>query len=248
MCLITLAYHIHPRFPLVLAANRDEFHERPTAPAGWWSDAPHLLAGRDLRAGGTWLGITRQGTFAALTNHRDLRRAPKQGPSRGLLVRTALEGTATLDDTAAYEGFNLLHGPLDALHYHNNIEPTDVALEPGIHGLSNALLNTPWPKVQRAKAALERALNSSDAALVDELFALLTDPQQASEEGLPDTGLALPMERALSSVFIDTTGYGTRCSTVLLVHADGRILFEERTWPMGTTKRETFMIGEGQLG
>ena len=244
MCLITLAYHIHPRYPLVLAANRDEFHERPTAPASWWSDAPHVLAGRDLRAGGTWLGITRQGNFAALTNHRDLRRAPKQGPSRGLLVRTALEGTATLDDTAAYEGFNLLHGPLDALRYHNNIEPTDVALEPGIHGLSNALLNTPWPKVQRAKAAMERALENSDGTLVEDLFALLADPAQGEVGQLPDTGLTASMERALSSVFIDTTGYGTRCSTVLLVDADGRVYFEERTWPTGTMQRASFKLGE----
>lgn len=242
MCLITLAYHIHPRFPLVLAANRDEFHERPTAPASWWNDAPHLLAGRDLRAGGTWLGVTRQGSFAALTNHRDLRRAPKQGPSRGLLVRAALEGTATLDDTAAYEGFNLLHGPLHALRYHNNIEPADAALEPGIHGLSNALLNTPWPKVQRAKSALERALNSSDAVLVNELFALLTDPARAGDEELPDTGLTAPMERALSSVFIDTKGYGTRCSTVLLVDADGGVYFEERTWATGAVTQQRFLL------
>lgn len=244
MCLITLAYHVHPRYPLVLAANRDEFHERPTAPASWWSDAPHVLAGRDLRAGGTWLGITRQGHFAALTNHRDLRREPKPGPSRGLLVRSALVGTATLDDTAAYEGFNLLHGPLDRLRYHNNIEPTDVALEPGIHGLSNALLNTPWPKVQRAKAGMERALSSSEGVLVEDLFALLADPAQAEVEQLPDTGLTPPMERALSSVFIATTGYGTRCSTVLLVDTDGQVYFEERTWPAGTAQRMTFALGE----
>ncbi|MBL7944559.1 MAG: NRDE family protein [Flavobacteriales bacterium] len=240
MCLITLAYHVHPRYPLVLAANRDEFDERPTAPASWWSDAPHVLAGRDLRAGGTWLGITRHGHFAALTNHRDLRRAPKQGPSRGLLVRSALEGAATLDDSVAYEGFNLLHGPMEALRYHNNIEPADAALEPGIHGLSNALLNTPWPKVQRAKAGMERALSSGEGVLVEDLFALLADPAQAEVGQLPDTGLTPPMERALSSVFIDTKGYGTRCSTVLLVDRAGQVYFEERTWATGAAAVHTF--------
>ncbi|MGV3638746.1 MAG: NRDE family protein [Flavobacteriales bacterium] len=241
MCLITLAYQFHPRFPLVLAANRDEFLERPTAPASWWADAPHVLAGRDLRAGGTWLGITRTGRFAALTNHRDLRRAPKQGPSRGLLVRTALEGSP-LEATAAYEGFNLVYGPLNALRYHNNIEPTDEPLGPGIHGLSNALLNTPWPKVERAKDSLAEALRVPDEELVEALFKVLRDPVPAADAQLPDTGLTPPMERALSSVFITTEGYGTRCSTVVLLGHDGRVHFEERVHTTGGSFQATFQL------
>lgn len=243
MCLIALAYKVHPRFPLVLAANRDEFQERPTAPAQWWTDAPHILAGRDLRAGGTWMGITRSGRFAALTNYRDLHRPMKQGPSRGLLVRNALEGALDVNATAAYEGFNLLYGTVDALRYHNNIQPADTALIPGVHGLSNAFLDTPWPKVERAKAGMEQLLRASDDALADGLFALLRDEVPATDAQLPDTGLPRPMEHAVSPIFISTDGYGTRCSTVVLVDAEGRVYFEERTVGGGKVV-EAFRPGE----
>lgn len=240
MCLIVLAYNVHPRFPLVLAANRDEFHERPTAPAHWWPAAPHIFAGRDLRAGGTWLGITRSGRFAALTNYRDLHRPAKQGPSRGQLVRDALDGTLDLPKTDLYEGFNLLHGTMHELRYHNNIVPVDVPLPPGIHGISNALLNTPWPKVERAKETMLHALDRPDVELTDALFALLRDEVRATDERLPDTGLPLDMERAVSPVFIETPGYGTRCSTVVLVDAHGEVRFEERTWPGDGRVRQQF--------
>ena len=228
MCLIALAYKAHPRYPLVLAANRDEFHERPTTPAQWWDGAPHLLAGRDLRAGGTWMGITRAGRFAALTNHRDLRRPLKQGPSRGLLVRDALEGALDVAGTAAYEGFNLLHGTVDALRYHNNVQPADAPLAPGVHGLSNAFLDTPWPTVQRARAGMEQLLDAADTALIDGLFALLRDEVPAPDAQLPGTGLPRELERAVSPIFIRTNGYGTRCSTVLLVDTEGQVYFDER--------------------
>ncbi|MBL7951750.1 MAG: NRDE family protein [Flavobacteriales bacterium] len=242
MCLIALAYQEHPQYPLVLAANRDEFFERPTAPAHWWPAAPHILAGRDLRAGGTWMGIARSGRFAALTNHRDLHHPPRTGPSRGLLVRDALNGPLDLHATQAYEGFNLLHGPVQALRYHTNVDGTDVPLLPGVHGLSNAVLNTPWPKVERAKAALRNALESPAAHLVEELFALLRDDARAADDQLPSTGLPLDMERAVSSVFIDTPGYGTRCSTVVLVDTNGAVQVEERTWPAGTRVCERFTV------
>lgn len=184
------------------------------------------------------MGITRSGRFAALTNHRDLHRMPtplqqgsprQQGPSRGLLVRNALNGALDVRNTAAYEGFNLLYGTVNALRYHNNVEPADAPLAPGVHGLSNAFLNTPWPKVERAKAGMEQLLNTSDDALVDALFALLHDAVPAHDSQLPDTGLPLPMERAVSPIFISTDGYGTRCSTVVLVDAEGHVYFEERT-------------------
>lgn len=231
MCLIALAYKVHPRFPLIVAANRDEFTERPTVPAHWWPAAPHILAGRDLRAGGTWMGVTRNGLFAALTNHRDLDRAPVDGPSRGLLVRNALDGTLNTTDNSQYEGFNLLYGSFDALRYHNNIEPSDVEMMPGVHGLSNALLDTPWPKVERTKAALVDAMNLPDDRLTEALFSLLGDDHRAADERLPDTGLDLERERALSPVFIRTEGYGTRCSTVVMFSNNGDLYFEERTWP-----------------
>lgn len=242
MCLIALAYRVHPRYPLVFAANRDEFLERPTAPAGFWSDAPHLLAGRDLRAGGTWLGLTRNGRFAALTNYRDLHRRQEQGPSRGLLVRQALEHGIDPAMTDAYEGFNLLYGPIAALRYHNNVQPADHALTPGIHGLSNHFLDTPWPKVERAKADLRSVIALEEDALVTALFVLLANDAPAADDRLPDTGLPLDMERAVSSIFIRTPNYGTRCSTVVLVDGEGQVFFEERTWPAGTRVVEAFRV------
>jgi uncharacterized protein with NRDE domain len=242
MCLIALAYKAHPRYPLVFAANRDEFLTRPAAPASWWPDAPNLLAGRDLQAGGTWMGITRGGRFAAITNHRDLHRPQHQGPSRGLLVRTALDGTLDTGTTAPYAGFNLLYGTVYALRYHNNVEPADAPLLPGVHGLSNAFLDTPWPKVERAKSGLQQLLDTDDDHLLDGLFALLQDATPATDTDLPDTGLPLDMERAVSSIFIHSPGYGTRCSTVVLVDADGQVYFEERTVGGGTVV-ERFKMG-----
>jgi uncharacterized protein with NRDE domain len=233
VCLIALAYKVHPKYPFIIAANRDEFSERPTEPAHFWSDAPHVLAGRDLRAGGTWLGITRTGRFAAVTNYRDLRRPMPQGPSRGALVRQALEGSIDVQSTSVYAGFNLIYGPLQALRYHNNIQPTDIPLTAGIHGLSNHFLDTPWPKVVRATTELQRSLAAPDEDLVNGLFALLADEAPAPDDRLPDTGLPLELERAASSIFIRSEGYGTRCSTVLLVDNAGHVRFEERTVPGG---------------
>jgi uncharacterized protein with NRDE domain len=221
MCLIALAYKIHPRFPLIVAANRDEFLERPTESAHFWKDAPDILAGRDERAGGTWMGITRKGRFAAITNYRDLRMKTTAGPSRGLLVREALEHGIDPGTTKTYAGFNLIYGTVDGLRYHNNIEGTDEALQPGIHGLSNHFLDTPWPKVVKAKQELEHALS------------------------LPDTGLPLEMERAASSIFIRSAGYGTRCSTVVLMDAEGKVQFEERTWPHGKKVTEHLSLRSG---
>ena len=232
MCLIVLAYKVHPHFPLVLAADRDEFRDRPAAPAHFWEDAPHVLAGRDLRAGGTWMGITRSGHFAALTNHRDLRRTwSGKGASRGVLVRQALEPDFDPNTTGEHDGYNLLYGPWDAIRYRNNITHADIPLEPGVHGLSNALLNTPWPKVERARKAMEEAITGAQQALTGRLFDLLTDATMAPDDALPDTGLPLEKERAISSIFIPGEAYGTRCSTVLLVGGDGTVHFEERTWP-----------------
>lgn len=242
VCLIVLAHGVHPRFPLVFAANRDEFHDRPTEPAHFWTDAPDLLAGRDLRAGGTWLGITRAGRFAALTNYRDLHRPRRRGPSRGLLVRAALEGAIDAATTGAYEGFNLLYGSIGSLRYHNNVQPTDMALSNGIHGLSNHFLDTPWPKVERAKDGMRRVLAGPEDLLLTGLFELLADDATAADDRLPATGLPLDLERAVSSIFIRTEGYGTRCSTVILVDAAGHVRFEERSWPAGTRVVQEFAL------
>lgn len=233
MCLIALAYKVHPDYPLILAANRDEFRDRPADPAGWWADKPSIFGGRDRLAGGTWLGITRQGRFAAVTNHRDLHLPQRQGPSRGALVVQALEAGIDPQATAVYAGFNLLHGPVNALRYHNNVEPADVPLVPGIHGLSNAFLNTPWPKLQRAVQAMADLLDPRAMPDVDALFHLLADAEPAPDDALPRTGLPLEMERLVSSVMINGADHGTRCSTVLLADAEGHVHFTERTWPGG---------------
>lgn len=242
MCLIALAYHVHPRYPLVVMANRDEFLHRPSAAAHFWEDAPQLFAGRDLQAGGTWMGVSREGRFAALTNYRDLRVPAVEGPSRGLLVRHALEAGVALHDTARYSGFNLLYGGISDLRYHSNITGLDVPLEGGVHGLSNALLNTPWPKVQRAIRALEQALEGPEGELTGRLFAALADETLAAEEALPDTGLSVEQERVLSPIFIRTPGYGTRASTVVLVDGDGVVHFHERSWPRGSMVVERIQL------
>lgn len=234
MCLISLAYKTHPRYLLIVAANRDEFLDRPAEPAHFWEDAPDILAGRDKRAGGTWLGITRTGRFAAITNYRDMRMSFPPGPSRGILVRQALEQGIDTSTTGVYAGFNLLHGTVDALRYHNNIQGIDIALQSGIHGLSNHFLDTPWPKVVKAKHEMERLLDSPEAEIVNGLFSLLADDGTAPDEALPDTGLPPEMERAASSIFIRSPGYGTRCSTVVLVDVNGNAYFEERSVTQGS--------------
>ncbi|MBK8226653.1 MAG: NRDE family protein [Flavobacteriales bacterium] len=240
MCLITFAYKVHPGYPLILAANRDEFLDRRADPAHFWTDHPLILAGRDLKAHGTWMGITTLGRFSAVTNFRDLRRAPVNGPSRGLLVRDALLAEPPLDH-APMEGYNLLHGPVEDLRCRSNVSGADERIPPGVHGLSNALLNTPWPKVRRAVSAMHDVLESEEPGL-DTLFSILADDRSASDAELPDTGLDLARERALSSIRIDMPGYGTRCSTVILVSNDGEVRFEERTHATGIAVRERFFI------
>ncbi|MBK7555806.1 MAG: NRDE family protein [Flavobacteriales bacterium] len=229
MCLILFAFRVHPLYPLIVAANRDEFLERPTAAASYWSDEQEILAGRDLLAGGTWLGITRSGRFAAITNHRDLRRGrPSQPLSRGSLVLSALKGEPDLKSADRYDGFNLLFGSALGLRYSNNIDGSLSDVTPGIHGLSNHLLNTPWPKVLKAKSGFRAAI-AAEQPEPEALFNVLLDRSIAPDEQLPDTGIGIERERALSPAFISTTGYGTRCSTVVMFGADGRIRFEERT-------------------
>ncbi|MCW5900710.1 MAG: NRDE family protein [Flavobacteriales bacterium] len=243
MCLLVLAHRVHTRYPLVVAANRDEFLERPSAGAHFWADHPGILAGRDLRAGGTWMGLSRQGRFAALTNHRDMRRAWPQGPSRGAVVVEALLSDAHKLPPTATAGYNLIYGPIGRLRYHNNVDGTDMALPTGILGLSNHLLDTPWPKVQRAKGHLEEVLAGHGADPTEDLFDMLADECPAPVEALPDTGVGEAWERALGSIFIRTPSYGTRASTVLLVDAGGVATFIERSHDGGGESRHTLDLG-----
>ena len=233
MCLIALAWKAHPEFPLVVAANRDEWRARPTAPADWWESRPDLLAGRDLEAGGTWMGVTRGGRFCAVTNFRDPSDKRGTARSRGELVADFLSGQASpaayCERLAArardYNGFNLLAGAGDSLVYFGSREGEAREVDPGIHALSNHLLDEPWPKVRRAREAMRLALPDGD----EPLFARLSDPTPGRDEELPDTGVGLEWERRLSPALITGEDYGTRASTVLRIAAGGEVRFEERT-------------------
>jgi uncharacterized protein with NRDE domain len=239
MCLIAFAWKAHPDYPLIVAANRDEWRARPAAAAHWWEDAPEILAGRDLQAGGTWLGVSRSGRFAALTNFRDPSDKKPEAPSRGELVARFLESEteprAFLQelrrDAARYAGFNLLVGARDALWFFSQREDEILPVPPGVHALSNHTLNEPWPKVEMAKSALGEALEGKMAwkARQSLCFAFLSNEKQAPDESLPDTGVGREWERRLSSALIVGQDYGTRASTVLGFAADGRVDFVERT-------------------
>jgi len=218
MCLIALAWRAHPDFPLVVAANRDEWRDRPAVPAHWWDDHPAILAGRDLQAGGTWMGVTRARRFAAVTNFRDPSDRRSTALSRGALVTEFLRGEdppeAYLARLAAraslYNGFNLLVGDAGSLFYFGSREGEVRAVEPGVHALSNHLLDEPWPKVRRARAGMREALGDDEA-----LFTLLSDATPAPDESLPATGVGIARERQLSPILITGADYGTRASTVL---------------------------------
>jgi uncharacterized protein with NRDE domain len=253
MCLILIAWRATPEYPCVVAANRDEFHARPTARAEWWPDHPQILAGRDLEAGGTWLGLTRSGRFAALTNFRDPqgRHGAPSGaapPSRGGLVTSLLDSGASVAESlaylgevgAGYKGFNAIFSDGERLGIFESVRGRGRELEPGIYGLSNHLLDTPWPKVQDAKSRLQHALlDTSDTA---PLLALLRDDRPAPDEHLPKTGLSLEWERLLSSAFVRSPDYGTRCSTIIRIGREGRAYFEEWSWDS-----EGADIGEASL-
>jgi uncharacterized protein with NRDE domain len=235
LCLIVLAWKARADLPLAVAANRDEWRARPTQPAHWWPDHPRLLAGRDLEAGGTWMGITRAGRFAAVTNFRDPSDKRSTARSRGGLVSDFLLGDADPRDYLAalvphvreYNGFNLILGDGASLWYFGSREGEARAIEPGVHGLSNHVLDEPWPKVVRARLAMEEALHDPDPSV--RLFAALADNQGAADDALPDTGVGIAWERRLASPLITGADYGTRSSSVLTVISEGQAKFEERT-------------------
>jgi uncharacterized protein with NRDE domain len=248
MCLILLLWRVRPEFPCVLAANRDEFHDRPSASADWWPGPAGILAGKDLKAGGTWLGVGRDGRFAALTNFRDTAAARADAPSRGGLVTEVLESgdsvAASLDrlHTAGprYSPFNMIFSDGERLGIYESVSGHGRELGPGVCGLSNHLLDTPWPKVRNAKSRLASALTD----LRDEtaILHLLRDDRPAADHELPRTGVRLEWERLLSSAFIRADAYGTRCTTVFRIDRNGGAQFDEWTWDRAgaETARKTF--------
>jgi len=233
MCLIVIAHQCDPEYPLIAAANRDEYHARPTRPACFWPEQPQLLAGRDLQAGGTWLGITRGGRFAAITNFRDPQNTKSAPRSRGELTLDFLLGDNAPQDyldaiapqAGDYAGFNLLLGAAGELWYFSNSGGGVRRLPPGIYGLSNALLDTPWPKVLLARQSMREALREPPSH--SRLAAVVGDRQQADEAALALHGLEGEMERALSAQFIVDPVYGTRCRTSLWLDRAGHVDFRE---------------------
>ena len=242
MCLIVFAWRVIPGVPVIACANRDEFYDRPATPAGPWPDNPNIIAGRDLQGGGSWMGITREGAhgpkFAALTNIRAPDERRTDAPTRGALVADFLNGDldapAYLERIArgadAYNGFNLVLGDRDGLYWFSNRGDGDPrngkALEPGIDGITNGLLDAPWPKVLRTKAAFASLL--LQGAPEEAYFEMLADTTRAPDLRLPDTGVPIDLERQLSAVCIEIPGYGTRTSTVVKLYSDAEPELHER--------------------
>lgn len=253
MCLCLFAVNQHDEYPFILLANRDEFRKRPAAKAGFWEDHPNVLAGRDLQQMGTWLGVNIAGNIAFLTNYRDPKYFNRQGPSRGALVsnflttgKNAENYLESIQEPEAFNGFNLVAGTFNQLHYYSNVENQVKKIEPGCHGLSNAFLNTSWPKVDDGKQQLQSVIESNKLEN-GELFSILRDDQLSSVEQLPDTGVGQELEKMLSPKFINSIEYGTVCSTVIKVNRNGKVFFEERSFDfngaeIGAAKFELFTI------
>jgi uncharacterized protein with NRDE domain len=236
MCLIVFAYRIVPDYPMIMVANRDEFYSRPTREACYWHEES-IIAGKDLKEGGTWLGLQHQhARFAAITNYREMDTDENAARSRGELpVRFLTSGETPRDfcqnlmmEKDQYRGFNFLAGNQDELVYCSNRHPEVQTLMPGLYGVSNGLLDTPWPKVVRAREALQQALDKGASS--EALIEVLLDRTVATDEMLPDTGIGIEGERKLSPCFIQSDGYGTRSTTALKVAADQTTELTEQTW------------------
>ncbi len=239
MCVILLSLHVSSKYPFVLAANRDEYYRRPSATAQFWSDCPDLLGGRDLEAGGTWLGINRTGQFAAITNHFDPASTDIAPRSRGEIVSTFLQSDKTVDQFAEqlrrsdnqYNGYGLLFGDFSTLYYHSNKTALTTTLCCGIHALSNSLINSPWPRVQAGRLKLQQAVEKDQDLLLEHLFDILIDQQSSSVSSHGKNQSSTHFRHpANAPMFIRTKDYGTRSSTVILVDHELNVVFEERTY------------------
>jgi uncharacterized protein with NRDE domain len=238
MCILFIAVEQHPNFPLIIAANRDEFHPRPTQASAFWPEYPDVLAGKDLEAGGSWMGVSKQGKLAALTNIRAPGKERADANSRGELVMDFLSKDYSGSDylrhlsksAGKYNGYNLLFGQLDNLQVYNNFEDSVYSLNKGIYGLSNANLNSPWPKLDLGRSELARYCQQSAELNIEHLFKLLGNSSQADDEVLPQTGVPIEWERRLSSIFISSPEYGTRSSTVLLLDSFKQVFWQERSF------------------
>jgi uncharacterized protein with NRDE domain len=255
MCILFFAIKQHPQYPVIICANRDEFHQRPTQAMHWWSDKKNqyaLLAGKDLQAGGTWLGLNQQGRFSALTNFRQPQLFDKNKQSRGDLVIKAL--TKKNDDITEllaksvqhYNGFNLVFGQLNNLVCFDNISKTQQALTTGFHSLCNGTLDDIWPKMALGQSQLADTINASaqHSLDIDTLFDLMKNSQQAKMESLPSTGIPLDWEQLLSSIFIISPKYGTRTTNIITQDIEGKIAVHDRSYNIqgSCIKKQLFSI------
>lgn len=246
MCLIFFSIHHHPTYKLIVAGNRDEFYGRKTAAANYWTDHPEILGGRDLEAGGTWLAMNRNGRISFITNFRDPLHINPTAPSRGKLVSDFVLGKESPfvylnqreSEAKTYNGFNLVAGDSNGFAYLSNYGAGTQKLKPGFYGLSNHLLDTPWPKITEGKKRLAPLLNENKIE-PEEIFRILHSESRAEDRELPSTGVPLELERALSAMFIKTPNYGSRCSTVVLIDQDNRVNFSERVYTPGTDEFTT---------
>jgi uncharacterized protein with NRDE domain len=236
MCLIVFALECHRKYSLVLAANRDEYFDRPTIPASYWTENPSILAGRDMITGGTWLGVTKEGRLAAITNYRDPEWQVENPIPRGTIVADYLTGDLPAAEFldyikergSRYKGFNIVFGDPYGIFYYSNRSNTENIVMPGVYGLSNHLLDTPWPKVTSAKERFE-SLIRSDTEDPEEYIAVLADRTRFPDYMLPDTGVGIKRERSLSSIFVTSRIYGTRSTTLFFIDRENRLRFIERS-------------------
>lgn len=249
MCLILFSWDNHPKYKLILAANRDEFYDRPTDTIHSWSENENIIAGKDLTGGGTWMGIHNHNKFTALTNHRNPARVIKNPPSRGDLTLDFLSSDVKefdyyqdkKDFLEQYNGFNLLVGSFQEMGYFNNVDGQYTALSSGIYGLSNAVLDTPWPKLAKAKTAFTRVTKNENPS-IEEMYQILQDKTLAADEDLPQTGIPYEWEKAISAIYIEKENYGTCCSTILTVTHEGEGEIHELSYPVGNRKSEEKII------
>ena len=244
MCLITFAFNAHPDYRFILTANRDEFYARPTSVAGWWEDHPQVFGGRDLHAMGTWMGIHKNGRFAAVTNYRDIKNTKSSTKTRGNLPTDFLLSTDSPEVYASkvqkkgheYDGFNLIVFD-EEMAYAGNYSEDSCQLGFGIYGLSNALLDTPWPKVKKAKSAFEHLIQKNFK--LEDLIEMIDDSETAVDESLPNTGLDYDREKAFSAMRIRTPDYGTCCTTAVRIDYEGNVEFMEKSYPVGDRLENT---------
>ncbi|WP_424962780.1 NRDE family protein [Ekhidna sp.] len=244
MCLITFAYKVHPKYKFILVANRDEFYARPTAVAHWWEDHKEILGGRDLQAKGTWMAIHKSGRFAAVTNYRDIQNIKADAKSRGDLPvnfllskdRPTVYSRGVKKEGEKYNGFNLITLDNELAHVSNYDQDIHL-LDPGVYGLSNALLDTPWPKVEKAKRAFNTLIQQPFQ--LEQLIEMMQDTETAPDDQLPETGLDYEREKAVSAMCIRTSDYGTCCTTAVTIDNDGNVSFMEKTHPVSGRKEGT---------